>query len=216
MGKQKQSARSPASLGNMFPTSSQHNMFDCCSADVKSFCNRVLRYVSIGVHLPYLRNLLGCKLGLWSVFTHAHSSFFHCIKNVFVICCRKQMHWIATSWIITFMTNVKIRKVPVCEVVCYPVCSTRTMLFSEPCSSVSSFIQPTHPRPALICSPDGNLVPKTFFWVSKMAMHHATHFLSPLLRHIRIFLLHRSVRLICATLPARQGAGAPLFSQMAL
>lgn len=124
------------------------------------------------------------------LFSSRESPLFDCVSNVISRCAKKQMVWIDTRWVVAFVTAVqRFFKITKCEQVRKPMCCVH--LSSEHHRSIPVTIFSSIPNPALIWTSFFNLAPKSFFGSLSS---------------------HKSLHLICATLLARQGAGAFSFS----
>lgn len=187
----------------MSPKFSTQNIVDGAKVDPVLHGQLPLSYSSIGVEFSNFKNTAICKNMMWMLLTHlwfwvSPSSLFLSIKNVLMFGSQEQVSRITASWIITFMQDAKrLFAHWICQQIRNPVSNTWALIKHD--ASILSTIT-SHPRPAVVLSKDTNFGPKSGLFV--------------LFKNLNGYnlRLHRSLSLICATLPARQSAGA--FSLM--
>lgn len=144
--------------------------------------------MSFRVHLPDFENIAFRDLAASVVFTFRRmiSMLGNAVRVVVLMSSKEQMSWIAARRIVAVMANnLSIWNIPVEKSPRKPVCVNFSDTNSE--CSVPSIRSTSNPRPAVMRTLNVYLAPKSFF---------------------DRFASHISVRLICATLPARQSAGA--------
>lgn len=135
------------------------------------------------------------------------TAFGNRILNILFCSSKKKVDGITARWIVALVAHIKtLIEFSKCEQICEAV---RDPLFGPIGNApVSVSKGSTFPRPAFVESSNLNLAPKSKLWITPTQVsRRSTGFLVSC-----SLFLHKSVRLICATLSARQGARAFSFS----
>lgn len=194
----------------MFPVFPKHDQVDCPPVHSKEFSYRSLGFTRF-MSLSYFEYLIFFEFAeITSLSSNSNSwmpVFPPHVLHVFSSSSEKKMRRIAAWWIITLVTHIK-------GVV---VISKRKSVCNRMSGSIFSF----KVNPAILMT-DASRKGPTIIWQSFIDSRPKPFF-SCVLETLNVFFescstkcfkfcrvfLHNSVRLICATSPARQGAGAP-------
>ncbi len=86
---------------NPIPNMSNYGPSDCRFVNPIFFSKIRICNAAFSVSSPHLFNIIRRK------FVSVRSKFFGAVNTVFMICGKKQMIWINTWWVITFVTDAK-------------------------------------------------------------------------------------------------------------
>lgn len=105
------------------------------------------------------------------IFDVVGAAFASSVFSIIEIRAFKQVCWIATRRIVTFVTNQLVRFSFIIESKCYTVCSARVWFFFSTVNSlgmkksIAKFVSRTQPRPAIVWSIDLYSFPKCLNFV---------------------------------------------------
>lgn len=184
------------SIRNVLPRSSFNNLLSGAKTNPKFFGNNTTRNNFGLISCSYFQNLFICKFAVivLSPLPVIKFPLFNSIKHIFQMRSKKQMIWPYARFIVAFMKN--IYTIWNFSIMQYPRYSmSGSCFFSKPERTISSSCSTTNPKPTPFPLCHNKHFGKKGFFVEIQRL------LWILWNWSNVFL-HKSARLICATLPA--------------